>query len=94
MNKTIISIEIQDKGSKDAEIIVIGERNQKILFQEKFVFNSEDYPLRLHILSDEYHQRYPQLGTSLGLLCIRKLLDDIEKRSVMNETPDYRVIDK
>ena len=54
MNKTIISIEIQDEGSKDAEIIVIGERNQKILFQEKFVFNSEDYPLRLHILSDEY----------------------------------------
>mgnify|MGYP003310486441 FL=1 len=53
MNKTIISIEIQDEGSKDAEIIVIGERNQKILFQEKFVFNSEDYPLRLHILSDE-----------------------------------------
>ena len=67
---------------------------KKILFQEKFVFNSEDYPLRLHILSNEYHQRYPQLGASLGLLCIRKLLDDIEKRSVMNGTPDYRVIDK
>lgn len=35
MNKTIISIEIQDEGSKDAEIIVIGERNQKILFSRK-----------------------------------------------------------
>ena len=94
MNKTIISIELQDEGSKDAEIIVTGERNQKIIFQEKFAYNSEGYPLRLHILSDEYHQSYPQLGTSLGLLCIHKLLDDIEIRSTMNGTPDYRVIDK
>lgn len=32
MNKTIISIEVQDYGGKEANIIVRGERNGLIMF--------------------------------------------------------------
>lgn len=34
MNRTIISIEVQDSGDKDAIIIVRGERNSQIMFEE------------------------------------------------------------
>ena len=36
MNRTIISIEVQDEGGKKANIIVRGERNGQILFEELF----------------------------------------------------------
>ena len=45
MNKTIISIEVQDHGGKEANIIVRGERNNQIMFEEKF-----DYRMNKTIL--------------------------------------------
>lgn len=35
MNRTIISIEVQDHGGKEANIIVRGERNNQIMFEEQ-----------------------------------------------------------
>lgn len=42
MNKTIISIEIQDEGGKEASIIVTGERNNQVLFEEQFEYYDEN----------------------------------------------------
>ena len=51
MNRTIISIEVQDEGGKEANIIVKGERNGQILFEELFKYHDEEkHPLRLHLL--------------------------------------------
>ena len=41
MNKTIISIEVQDYGDKKATIIVRGERNNQIMFEETFDYKDE-----------------------------------------------------
>ena len=38
MNKTIISIEVQDEGDKEAAIILKGERNGQKLFEEQFKY--------------------------------------------------------
>lgn len=95
MNKTIISIEILDSGAKDAIITVKGERNNQVLFEERFDYDhQENHTLRLHILSEKFHSKYPELGESLGILCIRKLLNDITERSKMEAASDYRVRDK
>ena len=40
MNRTIISIEVQDHGGKEANIIVRGERNNQIMFEEQFDYKS------------------------------------------------------
>lgn len=42
MNRTIISIEVQDHGGKEATIIVKGERNNQILFEEQFEYKDEE----------------------------------------------------
>lgn len=42
MNKTIISIEVQDNGDKETTIIVRGERNNQIMFEEKFDYKDEE----------------------------------------------------
>jgi hypothetical protein len=91
MNRTIISIEVQDHGGKEAKIIVRGERNNQILFEEQFDYKDEEkYSLRLHLLSERFHRKFPQLGDSLGILCLRKLFNDITIRSKMKANPDYR----
>ena len=55
MNRTIISIEVQDHGGKEANIIVRGERNNQIMFEEKFDYKDEEkHPLRLHLLKDRF----------------------------------------
>lgn len=55
MNRTIISIEVQDKGDKEAAIIVTGERNNQILFEEQFEYEDEEkHFLRLHFLIDKF----------------------------------------
>lgn len=55
MNKTIISIEVQDNGGKEATIIVTGERNNQTLFEEHFTYKDEEkHPLRLHFLIDKF----------------------------------------
>lgn len=43
MNKTIISIEVQDYGGKEANIIVRGERNGLIMFKKEFDYNEEKH---------------------------------------------------
>lgn len=91
MNRTIISIEVQDHGGKEANIIVRGERNNQIMFEEQFEYKDEEkHSLRLHLLSERFHRKFPQLGDSLGVLCIRKLFNDITMRSKMKANPDYR----
>lgn len=91
MNRTIISIEVQDYGGKEANIIVRGERNNQIMFEEQFDYKDEEkHPLRLHLLSERFHRKFPQLGDSLGILCIRKLFNYITIRSKMKANPDYR----
>lgn len=57
MNRTIISIEVQDCGGKETTIIVRGELNNQILFEEQFEYNDkEKHSLRLHLLKE-----YPEL---------------------------------
>lgn len=95
MNRTIISIEVQDHGGKEANIIVRGERNNQIFFEEQFDYKYEDkHSLRLHLLKGRFMEKFPKLGESLGILCIRKLFNDITIRSKFVGVPDYRVIDK
>lgn len=91
MNRTIISIEVQDHGGKEANIIVRGERNNQIFFEEQFDYKDEEkHSLRLHLLKGRFMEKFPQLGDSLGILCIRKLFNDITIRSKMKANPDYR----
>lgn len=95
MNRTIISIEVQDEGDKEATIIVRGERNNQIMFEEQFDYKDEEkHPLRLHLLKERFLVKFPKLGESLGILCIRKLFNDITIRSKMKVNPDYRTTDK
>lgn len=95
MNKTIISIEVQDNGDKEATISVTGERNNQILFEEKFDYSDNNkHPLRLHLLKERFTKSFPKLGDSLGVLCISKLFKDITIRSKIKANPDYRTIDK
>lgn len=94
MNRTIISIEVQNHGGKEANIIVRGERNNQIMFEEQFDYKDEEkHPLWLHLLSERFHRKFPQLGDSLGILCI-KLFNDITIRSKMKANADYRIRDK
>lgn len=91
MNRTIISIEVQDNGGKEANIIVRGERNNQIMFEEQFDYKDEDkHSLRLHLLKERFMEKFPKLGESLGILCIRKLLKDITERSKLIGVSDYR----
>lgn len=91
MNRTIISIEVQDHGGKEANIIV----RDQIMFEEQFDYkDKEKHSLRLHWLSERFHRKFPQLGDSLGILCLRKLFNDITIRSKMKANPGYRTLDK
>ena len=57
MNRTIISFEVQDHGGKEAKIIVRGDRNYQILFEEQFDYKDEvNYSLRLHLLSERFRR--------------------------------------
>ena len=95
MNRTIISIEVQDHGGKEANIIVRGERNNQIMFEEQFDYKDDkEHPLRLHLLKGRFVEKFPKLGESLSMLCIRKLFNDITIRSKMKANSDYRTLDK
>lgn len=93
MNKTIISIEVQDNGSKEATLIVTGERNNQILFEEQFEYeNEEKHPLRLHLLIDKFlNDNGITKGENMAIPCITKLLNDIKLRSKIKANADYRV---
>ncbi|WP_314819726.1 hypothetical protein [Alloprevotella tannerae] len=59
MNRTIISIEVQDHGGKEANMIVRGERNNQIMFEEQFDYKDEDkHYLRLHLLKGRFMEKY------------------------------------
>lgn len=91
MNRTIISIEVQDNGGKEATIIVTGERNNQIMFEEKFEYKDEEkHSLRLHLLKERFMDKYYMKGKSLGVMSIRKLFKDITERSKSVGVPDYR----
>lgn len=95
MNRTIISIEVQDHSGKEANIIVRGERNNQIMFEEQFDYKDEKkHSLRLHLLKERFMEKLPKLGESLGILCLRKLYNDITIRSKMKVNPDYRKLNK
>ena len=50
MNRTIISIEVQDNGGKEDNIIFRGERNNQIMFEEQFDYKDEDKQIgRAHV---------------------------------------------
>ncbi len=42
MNRTIISIEEQDHSGKEITIIIRGERNNQVLFEEQFKYEDEE----------------------------------------------------
>lgn len=91
MNRTIISIEVQDNGGKEATIIVTGERNNQILFEEQFAYQDDNkHSLRLHLLIDKYLRGVTK-GKDMATMCIRKLLNDITERSQIKANADYRV---
>ncbi len=95
MNRTIISIEVQDDGGKEATIIVKGERNNQILFEEQFAYSdNEKHPLRLHLLKERFMEKNFAEGKSLGIMGIHKLLKDISERSKSVGVPDYRNMEK
>lgn len=95
MNRTIISIELQDEGGKEATIIVKGERNNQVMFEEQFAYKDEEkHSLRLHLLKERFMEKFPKLGNSIGILCVRKLFKDITIRSKMKVNSDYRTLDK
>ena len=92
MNRTIISIEVQEYGGKESNIIR-GERNNQIMFEEQFDYKDEEkHSLRLHLLLEKFHCKFPQSGHSLGIPCIRKLLNDITEHSHIKA--NYRVREK
>lgn len=94
MNRTIISIEVQDNGGTEATIIVTGERNNQILFEEHFAYQDDNqHSLRLHLLIDKYLRGVTK-GKDMATMCIRKLLNDITERSHIKANADYRVRDK
>lgn len=95
MNRTIISIEVQDNGDKDATIIVTGERNNQIMFEEQFQYKDKvKHPLRLHLLKERFMNKDIAEGKRLGIMSIRKLLKDITERSKSVGVPDYRTLYK
>lgn len=96
MNKTIISIEVQDNGGKDATIIVTRERNNHILFEEHFTYKDEEkHPLRLHFLIDKFLNNHGiAKGKNMAIPSINKLLNDIKFRSKIKANVDYTFRDK
>ena len=96
MNRTIISIEVQDNGGKDATIIVTGERNNQILFEEHFSCQDDNkHPLRLHFLIDKFLKGNGiAKGENMAIPSISKLLNDIKLRSKIKTNADYTVRDK
>ena len=95
MNRTIIAIEVQDHGGKEATIIVKGERNNQVMFEEQFAYKDEEkHPLRLHLLKERFMEKYFAERKSLGIMSIRELFKDISERSKSVGVPDYRDIEK
>ena len=65
------------------------------MFEEQFYYKDEEkYSLRLHLLKGRFMEKFSKLGESVGILCIRKLFNDITIRSKMKANPDYRTLDK
>ncbi|MFV0418337.1 MAG: hypothetical protein ACK5KT_06370 [Dysgonomonas sp.] len=80
MNRTIISIDVQDNGAKGSTIIVKGECNNQILFKEQFEYKDEEkHSLRLHFLIDKFlNGNGVAKGENMAIPNINKLLNDIK----------------
>lgn len=82
---------VQEKST----IIVKGERNNQMLFEERFEYKDEEkHPLRLNLLKERFMEEYFAEGKSLGIMGIRKLFKDIVERGKSVGVTDYRTIDK
>ena len=65
------------------------------MFEEKFDYKEEEkHSLRLHLLKGRFMEKFPKLGDSLGILCVRKLFNDITILSKMKSNPDHKTLDK
>lgn len=65
------------------------------MFEEQFEYKEEEkHSLRFHLLKGRFMEKFPKLGKSFGILCIRKLFNDITTRSKFVSVPDYSTIDK
>jgi len=96
MNRTIISIEVQDNGGKEATIIVRGERNNQTMFEEQFYYKDEEkHSLRLHFLIEKFlNGNGVAKGENMATPCITKLLNDIKLRSKIKANADYTIREK
>jgi len=60
------------------------------MFEEQFDYKDEEkHSLRLHPQKGQFMKKFPKLGESLGILCI-KLFNDITIRNKFVGVPDYR----
>lgn len=65
------------------------------MFEKLFDYKDEEkHSLRFHLLKERFMEKFPKLSNSLGILCFRKLFNDITIRSKMKANPDYRALDK
>lgn len=65
------------------------------MFEEQFDYKDEEkHSLRHLLLKERFMEKFPKLGESLGILCIRKLFNDIAIWSKMKVNPEYRTLDK
>lgn len=65
------------------------------MFEEKFDYKDEEkHSLRLHLLKGRFMEKFPKLGDSLGILCVRKLFNDITILSKMKSNPIIKTLDK
>lgn len=61
------------------------------MFEEQFDYKDEEkHSLQLHLLKERFMEKLPKLGESLGILCLRKLFNDIITRSRLIGVSDYR----
>ena len=61
MNRTIISIEVQDESDRKTIIITRGERNSQMMFEETFSYKDEKkHSLRLNLLKERLFLEKPR----------------------------------
>ena len=68
MNRTIISIEVQDESDRKTIIITRGERNSQMMFEETFSYKDEKkHSLRLNLLKERLFYGTPAKNSQLSL---------------------------
>ena len=68
MNRTIISIEVQDESDRKTIIITRGERNSQMMFEETFSYKDEKkHSLRLNLLKERLFYGTPAKNSQFSL---------------------------